>query len=181
MEHAETHPQRLAICFKDQKLTYEQLAERTRVFVAFLQKREQVKSGDIIMINALSKPEYAAVWLAVQYFCATVMPVDKSSLEESVIWLYHFVEPKFILIDSRIRDESVYKPKNRKIFVIVTSDKITAKEALHIYKSWDMSEKAFCGDKTYLGDNSLCVHSAESISAKIFTERVGKDRAYKTV
>ena len=33
-------------------------------------------------------------------------------------------------------------------FVIITSDKMTAKEALHIYKSRDMSEKAFRGDKT---------------------------------
>lgn len=57
-------------------------------------------------------------------------------------------------------------------FVIVTSDKMTAKEALHIYKSRDMSEKAFRGDKTYLGDKSLRVHSTESTLAKIFIEFV---------
>ena len=57
-------------------------------------------------------------------------------------------------------------------FVIVTSDKMTAKEALHIYKSRDFSEKAFRGDKTYLGDKSLRVHSTESTSAKIFVEFV---------
>lgn len=55
-------------------------------------------------------------------------------------------------------------------FVIVTSDKMTAKEALHIYKSRDMSEKAFCGDKTYLGNKSLRVHSTESTASKIFIE-----------
>lgn len=57
-------------------------------------------------------------------------------------------------------------------FVIITSDKMTAKEALHIYKSRDISEKAFRGDKTYLGDKSLRVHSTESTSAKIFIEFV---------
>ena len=57
-------------------------------------------------------------------------------------------------------------------FVIITSDNMTAKEALHIYKSRDMSEKAFRGDKTYLGDKSLRVHSTESTSAKIFIEFV---------
>ena len=57
-------------------------------------------------------------------------------------------------------------------FVIVTSDRMTAKEALHIYKSRDFSEKAFRGDKTYLGDKSLRVHSTESTSAKIFIEFV---------
>ena len=57
-------------------------------------------------------------------------------------------------------------------FVIVTSDKMTAKEALHIYKSRDFSEKAFRGDKSYLGDKSMRTHSTESTSAKIFIEFV---------
>lgn len=57
-------------------------------------------------------------------------------------------------------------------FVIVTSDKMTAKEALHIYKSRDFSEKAFRGDKSYLGDKSMRTHSSESTSAKIFVEFV---------
>ena len=57
-------------------------------------------------------------------------------------------------------------------FVIVTSDRMTAKEALHIYKSRDFSEKAFRGDKTYLGDKSLRVYSTESTAAKIFVEFV---------
>lgn len=57
-------------------------------------------------------------------------------------------------------------------FVIVTSDKMTAKEALHIYKSRDFSEKAFRGDKSYLGDKSLRTYSTESTSAKIFVEFV---------
>ncbi len=57
-------------------------------------------------------------------------------------------------------------------FVIVTSDKMTAKEALHIYKSRDFSEKAFRGDKTYLGDRSMRTHHTESTSAKIFIEFV---------
>ena len=57
-------------------------------------------------------------------------------------------------------------------FVIVTSDRMSAKEALHIYKSRDLSEKAFRGDKTYLGDKSLRVHSTESTAAKVFVEFV---------
>lgn len=57
-------------------------------------------------------------------------------------------------------------------FVIITSDKMTAKEALHIYKSRDMSEKTFRGDKTYLGDKSMRTQSTESTSAKIFVEFV---------
>lgn len=55
-------------------------------------------------------------------------------------------------------------------FVIVTSEKITAKEAIELYKSRDASEKLFRGDKSYLGDKSLRVYSDESAAAKIFVE-----------
>ena len=57
-------------------------------------------------------------------------------------------------------------------FVIITSKKMTAKEALTLYKSRDASEKLFRGDKSYLGNKSIRVQSDESISAKIFIEFV---------
>ena len=55
-------------------------------------------------------------------------------------------------------------------FVIVTSEKMTAKEAINLYKSRDASEKLFRGDKSYLGNKSLRVYTNESASAKIFVE-----------
>ena len=55
-------------------------------------------------------------------------------------------------------------------FVIVTSEKMTAKEAISLYKSRDASEKLFRGDKSYLGNKSLRVYSDESASSKIFIE-----------
>jgi transposase len=57
-------------------------------------------------------------------------------------------------------------------FVIVTSQKMTAKEAIGLYKSRDASEKLFRGDKSYLGNKSLRVYSDRSASAKIFIEFV---------
>lgn len=57
-------------------------------------------------------------------------------------------------------------------FVIITSRKMTAAEALSLYKSRDASEKLFSGDKSYLGNRSLRVSGNESASAKIFIEFV---------
>ena len=53
-------------------------------------------------------------------------------------------------------------------FVIVTSAKMTAEEALILYKSRDASEKTFRGDKSYLGAHCERVYSPESIDTKIF-------------
>ena len=40
-------------------------------------------------------------------------------------------------------------------FCIITSEKMTANEALNFYKSRDVSEKLFRGDKSYLADKNL--------------------------
>ena len=57
-------------------------------------------------------------------------------------------------------------------FEIITSDKMTAKEALEIYKGRDASEKLFLSDKTFLGNHCLRVGSDESADSKIFIEFV---------
>ena len=53
-------------------------------------------------------------------------------------------------------------------FATVTFEKMTAREALELYKSRDASEKTFRGDKSYLGAKSERVYSNESIDTKIF-------------
>ena len=57
-------------------------------------------------------------------------------------------------------------------FVIITSEKMTAVQALDLYKGRDASEKLFRGDKSYLGNRSFRVHTNESVHAKIFIEFV---------
>lgn len=57
-------------------------------------------------------------------------------------------------------------------FVIITSDKMTAEEALTLYKSRDSSEKLFRGDKSYLGDKAERVYGSESVDTKVFIEFV---------
>lgn len=53
-------------------------------------------------------------------------------------------------------------------FAIVTSEKMTAEEALTLYKSRDDSEKTFRADKSYLGAHCERVYSEESCDTKIF-------------
>jgi hypothetical protein len=57
-------------------------------------------------------------------------------------------------------------------YVIITSEKMRASEALNLYKSRDASEKLFRGDKSYLGDKSMRTYGWESTDNKIFVEFV---------
>jgi len=55
-------------------------------------------------------------------------------------------------------------------FCIITSEDMTASEALIHYKGRDISEKLFSADKSFIGSRSMRVQSIESMSAKIFIE-----------
>ena len=87
--------------------------------------------------------------------------------------VYHTKGDAKTFVSARERTDVI----NREIalcgyFVIITSEKMTAEEALEEYKSRDVSEKLFRGDKSYLGNKSIRVYSEESARAKIFVEFV---------
>ena len=69
-------------------------------------------------------------------------------------------------------------------FAIVTSDEMSAREAISFYKGRDVSEKLFISDKTFLGNESYRVYSQESTDAKIFVEFIGlivRNRIYNAL
>ncbi len=80
--------------------------------------------------------------------------------EESGVFL--FPEEKTEVIEQEL-DLAGY-------FCIITSEKMTAKDAIELYKSRDTNEKLFSTDKTYLGDRSIRVYTDEAAKAKIFIE-----------
>ncbi len=55
-------------------------------------------------------------------------------------------------------------------FCIITSEEMTAAQALVQYKGRDISEKLFRSDKTFIGSKSERVQSSQSVSSKIFIE-----------
>lgn len=57
-------------------------------------------------------------------------------------------------------------------FVIISSEKMTAEDALGLYKSRDASEKLFKGDKSYLGNRSMRTQTDESMETNILIEFV---------
>ena len=66
-------------------------------------------------------------------------------------------------------------------FCIVTSERMSAEQALILYKGRDASEKLFSSDKTFLGGRSMRVQSQDALSSKIFIEFVAliiRNRVY---
>ena len=66
-------------------------------------------------------------------------------------------------------------------FSIITSEEMTAKEALELYKSRDASEKLFKADKSFLGNRSLRVYTGEALEGKMliaFVALIIRNRIY---
>ena len=53
-------------------------------------------------------------------------------------------------------------------FAIVTSEEMTAAQAMYYYQSRDVSEKLFRADKSFLDDHSYRVYTNEAVAAKVF-------------
>lgn len=90
--------------------------------------------------------------------------------------LYHYFfelkyDKKGILISVREKPDVIERELQLcGYFCIITSEKMTAAEALIQYKGRDISEKLFQADKTFIGSNSMRVHTSRALSAKIFVE-----------
>lgn len=81
---------------------------------------------------------------------------------ESGVYLY--AKEKNDVIDNEMKYCGYY--------CLISSENMTAKDALVLYKGRDGSEKLFCGDKSFLGDKSMRTHSDSTTAAKIFIEFV---------
>lgn len=61
---------------------------------------------------------------------------------------------------------------------------MSAKEALHLYKSRDVSEKLFVSDKSFLGNKSMRSHTNEGVEGRIFTQFIAliiRNKIYTTL
>ena len=109
--------------------------------------------------------------------CAYFLEKKKGSVYEVPNYLQYYFEPEYskdgyFLMAREKRDVIERELRLCGYFVIITSQKMTAGEAIDLYRSRDASEKLFRGDKSYLGNKSIRVYSDESVSAKIFIEFV---------
>lgn len=75
------------------------------------------------------------------------------------------------MLDAQERSDVIQKELDLcGYFCLVSSEKMTAEEALLLYKGMDTSKKLFSADKTFLGFKSMRVQKQEAISSKIFIE-----------
>ena len=115
LAHGRETPDKLALALKAQQMTYGQLCSHITAAADRLQKEHGIQKGDLVMISAVSKPEYVIATLAVQYLHAVSVPIDKSAKTGTLRELGAFIRPKLALTDAKLDDANLQRASLREL------------------------------------------------------------------
>ncbi|MBQ2305228.1 MAG: acyl--CoA ligase [Firmicutes bacterium] len=100
---AEQHPHKLAIAFKSERLSYAELRQRVLRGARILTDLG-VKRGDRVMFSAVSKPEMAVTYLAIQYVGAAAVFADKAGTPENLAFIYEDTGAVLLITDKNMKE-----------------------------------------------------------------------------
>ncbi len=102
-ELADTIPDKVAVAFKKEALTYRGLADKIRAIGSNLAALG-IQRGDRVLFTALSKPEMVATYLGIQYCGAIAVFIDKNSTPANSAAVFEDAEAALFLTDKPMKD-----------------------------------------------------------------------------
>ena len=101
-ELAAVQPEKPAVCFKKDMLTYAQLFEQIKAAGSLLRKMG-LQRGDRVLYTALSKPEAVVTLLGIQYAGCIVVAMDKNATPENGWSIYEDTTASLYLTDRSMK------------------------------------------------------------------------------
>lgn len=101
---AEETPDKIAVAFKKEQLTYRELAMKALGISEYL-KAEGISAGDRVCYSAISKPEMVAVYLGISLCGAVTVFLDKNSTVENMLLVYEESGAGLMLTNKKIKPE----------------------------------------------------------------------------
>lgn len=99
---AETQADKTALAFKNDSLSYSELDRKIRD-VASRMSELGVERGDRVLFSALSKPEMAVLYLAIQYLGAVAVFIDKNAAPLNAVTIYRDADAKIFFTDKPMK------------------------------------------------------------------------------
>lgn len=100
-ELSRTTPNKLAVAFKKEQLTYSELFDRILGMSVAL-KEYGIESGDKVSFIALSKPEMIVTYMAIQAIGAVAVFLDKNAVASNIYEIYNLSDSKILLCDKSL-------------------------------------------------------------------------------
>lgn len=104
--HAAEQPDKAAVHFRDQSLTYAQLRRQASLLGGYLQSLG-VTAGDRIMLTGASRPEYLVALLAVQMIGGVTVPVDRNPKPATLTYIHQLTGAKYYLSTTKKAPEGI--------------------------------------------------------------------------
>ena len=101
----QTQPDKLAVAFKKEQLTYAGLYKKV-LGIASLLKKEGILPGDRVCFSAVSKPEMVAAYLAIHFCGAVAVFLDKNGTPENMAAIYQESGAKLLLTDKPMKESA---------------------------------------------------------------------------
>ena len=125
-EHALTQPDKEALIFKKETLTYRELDERITAAGELLAKMG-IKKGDRVLFTALSRPDMAFVYLGIQYAGGIVVFMDRNATPENALSIYEDTQASLFLTDRPMKGyEDQVSLYSLKKFVAQVEERVSA-------------------------------------------------------
>jgi len=98
-ERAEQHPERVALYFEDQRITYGQLADATHRAAAVF-KGLGVEWEQRVLLMLPDVPQFASAWFATVQIGAVVSAVNPGLKPDELTWYLNYTRAKVVVTDS---------------------------------------------------------------------------------
>ena len=95
---AKSQPEKPAVLFKKEALSYQELAEQVARCGTFLSGLG-IRRKDRVLFTALSKPEAVVLYLGIQYAGAIAVAMDKNATAENAWQIYSDTEASLFVTD----------------------------------------------------------------------------------
>ncbi len=103
LELADLYPNKEAVRFKREALTYRELSLAV-VGMAQILKKEQFAEGSCICFSAVSKPEMIVTYLAIQMSGCIAVYLDKNATAKNMYDIYEIADAKLMLTDKPMKE-----------------------------------------------------------------------------
>ena len=141
---SETQPDKAAVCFKKECLTYKELFDVAYSMSVQL-KEEGIKPGDRVAYSAISKPETVAMYLALNMTGAVSVFLDKNSTPEGMKNVYDEADAVVLYTEKPMRQyaEGVNLKSLRALFMDAQENSRTSLDELRNPEEEEISEILF--------------------------------------